>query len=276
MRPSDRRAQEIAGKIAQATGRKIEINVVHSLRGDRKQAEAGTNGKTITLGRGLLETLDDDELAAVIAHEVAHFEIREKNEKQYDTEEKRPGIGESLEQMDQKLKNSGAGSGFRALAQIATLGIGLVGGHIIAKSNRREIEKEADKKAVEILYKLGFRSDAGVDALEKMDDRRNLRSSFLEEVLATHPVTNERAEEIRKTADSIKPETAEEECQGDCEDQEISCEDCSCPETCCDKCHETECWGYCEDPEMTCEDCGCPKSCCEKCCESNSDFNEEK
>jgi len=58
-------------------------------------------------------------------------------------------------------------------------------------------------------------------------------------------------------------------CYGDCYDEDVACEDCRCSVDCCERCG---CSGDCEDDDVACEDCRCLESCCEN-CDGNNKFN---
>lgn len=68
---------------------------------------------------------------------------------------------------------------------------------------------------------------------------------------------------VRGIMDEEELAEKEDECMGDCHDEDVSCKECHCPESCCVHCGL--CWGDCHDRDIDCDDCRCPEECCEGC-----------
>src|ERR1035438_6533397 len=70
------RIGKIATRIRETSGVDFWVTEVDDINGDRVQAIADGHNNSIQITRTLAEKLDDDELAYVLGHEVAHLERR--------------------------------------------------------------------------------------------------------------------------------------------------------------------------------------------------------
>lgn len=192
--------EKVKRKIGEASGKDFVVEVVKSIGGDANQAQAQTDGFTVKIGKGLVDNLDEDELASVIAHEVAHLEKRAKKNADKEEEVGFESFKKNINKMDESLRSSGAGVFVRTIAQIAVVGIGVAGGIAIAQGKRRKSEEAADSRAVDILHEAGYDPEATVRVLEKYDRKAHRRRGFLEDVLSTHPETGERIRNIQEKA----------------------------------------------------------------------------
>lgn len=197
---SERKLENVKRRILEASGHDFIVVVVESIDGDKKQAQAQVDGKTIKICKGIIEDLDEDELAGIIAHEVAHLEKRTEKNSRKEMEIGIEDVEVELKKINESMKNSGTGKIARIIAQVAVVGIGVIGGTVIAKGESRKNEDVADSRAVDILYKAGYNPESGADALEKIDNQRYRRRGLLEDVLSTHSETKERTKKIREKA----------------------------------------------------------------------------
>lgn len=192
------RLEDVKRKIREASGKDFVVEVVESIDGDRKQAQAQVDGKTVKITKGMINnsSLDEDELAGIIAHEVAHLEKRTEMNNRNREEEDTESIGASLDKFNERMKTSGLGAIIRTIVLVATIGAGVA----VSKGRSRENEDAADSRAVDILHKAGYNPEALGDGLKKIDRYANRRSGFLEDVLSSHPETRERIIKIREKA----------------------------------------------------------------------------
>lgn len=167
---------------------KWEVNVEKS---DELNAYCMPGGKIMVLS-GLVEKLNatDDELAAVIGHEIAHA-LREHGR----------------ERMSQAYVQQ---FGLQALAAFAT---GTAGGLAVqaagtgsqlffALPNGREQEREADKMGLELAAHAGFNPDAAVTLWQKMSAQsKNSPPEFL----STHPASENRIADLKALAPKVRP-----------------------------------------------------------------------
>lgn len=171
-----------------ATKWKWEVNVEQN---DELNAYCMPGGKIMVLS-GLVEKLNatDDELAAVIGHEIAHA-LREHGR----------------ERMSQAYVQQ---FGLQALAAFAT---GTAGGVAVqaagagsqlffALPNGREQEREADRMGLELAARAGFNPDAAVTLWQKMAAQSK---SSPPEFFSTHPASENRIAELKALAPKVRP-----------------------------------------------------------------------
>jgi len=141
----------------------------------------------------LLETDEESELAAVLAHEVAHVTQRH---------------------IARGLENQGRASLVSTAAMLVAILLGAIGGvpadatmgAVTAAQNlavqsqisfTRENEYEADRIGIGILSAAGFDPESMADFFETMGRRTQLGPDQVPELLRTHPVTSNRIAEAR-------------------------------------------------------------------------------
>ena len=164
---------------ARLQGKSLTIIVV---KGDIPNAFA-IPGRRIVLFSGLIDLADDaDMLAGVLAHEMAHAELRHPIR----------GVVHQL----------GVGSVIGLLFGDST--IASAGQIALALSYTRDIEREADARGVEILREAGLRADGLSRFLDKIDHDKSLKV-LLPDFLSTHPDLPER---VAATAQPATGETA--------------------------------------------------------------------
>lgn len=171
-----------------ATKWKWEVNVE---KNDQLNAYCMPGGKIMVLS-GLVEKLNatDDELGAVIGHEIAHA-LREHGR----------------ERMSQAYVQQ---FGLQALASIiggtagsmAAQGAGLGSQLFFSLPNGREQEREADKMGLELSARAGFNPDAAVTLWQKMSaNNKGAQPEFL----STHPASENRIKDLQALAPKVKP-----------------------------------------------------------------------
>jgi predicted Zn-dependent protease len=151
----------------------------------------------------LLETATESELAAVLAHEVAHVTQRH--------------IARGLENQSRaNLVSTAATLAAILLGAVAGVGSDATMGAISAAQNlaiqsqisfTRENEHEADRVGIGILASAGFDPDAMAAFFDTMGRRTQLGPNQMPELLRTHPVTSTRIAEARDRAAQQPPVT---------------------------------------------------------------------
>ena len=144
----------------------------------------------------LLETRSESELAAVLAHEVAHVTQRH--------------IARGLENQSRaSLVSTAATLAAILLGAVAGVPTDATMGAISAAQNlaiqsqisfTRENEYEADRIGIGLLTSAGFEPDAMASFFETMGRRTQLGPDRVPELLRTHPVTSSRIAEARGRA----------------------------------------------------------------------------
>lgn len=193
------RVRAIANRLIAATGAfrpdapgwRWEVNV---LSGKDVNAWCMPGGK-IAVYTGLLDKVQptDDELAAVIGHEIAHA-LRE-----HGREKAGQAMGINL-----AAAIGGAILGSR-LGVDPSLGqnvLGTVGDLAFMRPNSREMEQEADRIGVELAARAGYDPHAAITLWEKM---RRVSESEPPQWLSTHPSHEARIGDLRGNADRVEP-----------------------------------------------------------------------
>jgi Zn-dependent protease with chaperone function len=169
-----------------APGWKWEVNVVSS---PEVNAWCMPGGK-IAVYTGIMEKLKltDDELAAIIGHEIAHA-LREH------------GRERASQQMAQGLAVGviGAAVGLGGLGQDLA---GLVADVTFGLPYSREFEREADRIGVELAARGGFDPRAAVTLWQKM---AQAGGGGTPEFLSTHPSDQSRIQDVQAYAQRVMP-----------------------------------------------------------------------
>jgi predicted Zn-dependent protease len=144
----------------------------------------------------LLATEDENELAAVIAHEVSHVTQRHMARSMYDSQ--KTSIVSLATMLAALLLGAAADMPGDAMAGVMTASQ--------AAAMQRQInftranEQEADRVGMEVLSRAGFDPDAMANFFEKLAKRYGVAEQGIPEMLQTHPVTSSRIAEARARA----------------------------------------------------------------------------
>jgi len=192
------RVRGIAGRLVPATavfrpdapGWRWEVNVISS---NDLNAWCMPGGK-MAVYTGLMEklALTDDELAAVMGHEIAHA-LREHG---------REKVGQSAG-VDLAATIGGVIGAYYGVD--SSVGKGLVGaaGELaFMRPNSRGMEQEADRIGVELAARAGYDPYAAISLWEKMG---RASGSSTPQWLSTHPSNETRLSDLRVYADRVKP-----------------------------------------------------------------------
>ena len=165
-----------------------EVNVE---KNDQLNAYCMPGGK-IMVYSGLVEKINatDDELGAVIGHEIAHALREHGRERMSQAYVQQFGL--------QALAAFVTGSAGGAAVQAAGMGSQL----FFAMPNGREQEREADKMGLELAARAGYNPDAAVTLWEKMSAQSK---SAPPEFLSTHPASANRIADLKALAPKVRP-----------------------------------------------------------------------
>lgn len=171
---------------------KWEVNVDKS---DQVNAYCMPGGKIMVL-TGLIDQLKatDDELGAVIGHEIAHALREHGRERMSQAYIQQFGL-QALGAILTKGTSTTVGN---ASVQAAGLGSQL----FFALPNGREQEREADKIGLELSARAGFNPDAAITLWQKMSA---LGGAKPPEFFSTHPANESRIAELRTLVPKVKP-----------------------------------------------------------------------
>lgn len=165
-----------------------EVNVEQN---DQLNAYCMPGGKIMVLS-GLVEKINatDDELAAVIGHEIAHALREHGRERMSQAYVQQFGL--------QALASMIGGSLGSAAAQGAGLGSQL----FFSLPNGREQERESDRMGLELAARAGYNPDAAVTLWQKMGAQSKSAPS---EFFSTHPSSANRIADLKALAPKMYP-----------------------------------------------------------------------
>lgn len=188
---ANRLIAQVATFRADATKWNWEVNIEKS---EQVNAYCMPGGKIMVL-TGLIDKLHatDDELAAVIGHEIAHA-LREHGRERMSQSYVQQF---SLQALGLFLSGSSAVVG-NASMQAASLGSKL----FFALPNSREQEREADRIGLELAARAGYSPDAAVSLWQKMKAQSGAKQA---EFLSTHPANESRIAELQTLIPSVMP-----------------------------------------------------------------------
>jgi len=192
------RVRAIAGRLipptavfrTDAPGWRWETNVISS---NDLNAWCMPGGK-MAVYTGLIDklALTDDELAAVMGHEIAHA-LREHG---------REKVGQATG-IDLAATIGGViGAYYGVDANVGKSVLGAAGELAFMRPNSRGMEQEADRIGVELAARAGFDPHAAISLWEKM---ARVSGSSTPQWLSTHPSHESRLADLRIYADRVQP-----------------------------------------------------------------------
>ena len=174
-----------------APGWRWEVNVLAS-----KDVNAWCMpGGKIAVYTGLLDKVHptDDELAAVIGHEIAHALREHGREKAGQA----MGIGVAA-----AIGGAIIGSRYGIDPSLGQSVLDTAGDLAFMRPNSREMEQEADRIGVELAARAGYEPHAAITLWEKM---RRVSDGESPKLLSTHPSHATRIADLRTYADRVAP-----------------------------------------------------------------------
>lgn len=138
---------------------------------------------------GLMDIMDDNELIAVIGHEIGHVN-------NHDSRDAMKAIYKKEALMDAAASQS------NTVAAISESQLGKIGSAMIDSKHSRKQEAEADLFAYEFMKKNGYDVNAEESAfriLAKMSE--GSESSFIGKMMSSHPDSTQRAEDAKARAE---------------------------------------------------------------------------
>lgn len=183
------RVEAIGRKIAAVSDRKDLTYHFKALKNEDVNALSAPGGY-VYVNTGLIEKADDDELAAVIAHEVGHIAAR------HSVQAIQANMATSLISalVFSQVKTK------KEVQQASALAV-----NVIMLGYSRDDEFEADKLGVRYAYYAGFDPDGMASFLEKMQ-KENRENPFDKALvyLRSHPLYSERIEKVRAYSAYLK------------------------------------------------------------------------
>ena len=176
----------VGDRLAQQGGRQLDYTF-YVVNTDVINAFAVPGGY-VYINRGLIERTDNlSELAGVLAHEIAHVELRH-------------GV-EQMESMQRAQLGLALGSILLGPPQGATAAAVQVGAGLYFASNSREAENEADALAIPLLIGGGVHPRGLVTFFNELIAERERAPSSLEQWFSTHPLTEDRIAAVEARID---------------------------------------------------------------------------
>lgn len=169
-----------------------EVNVEQN---DEVNAYCMPGGK-IMVFTGLIDKLKatDDELAAVIGHEIAHALREHGRERMSIAAVQEVGLAGLAALAGTAKSQTAAAAGVQAAALGSTL--------FFALPNSREQEREADRIGLELAARAGYDPNAAVSLWQKMEQQN---SGAPPEFLSTHPSNSARIADLRGMIPAMLP-----------------------------------------------------------------------
>jgi metalloprotease len=137
---------------------------------------------------GLMDIMDDNELLAVIGHEIGHVANQDTRDAIKAAYKKEALIDIAASQSDK-------------IAKISDSQLGKIGTTLIDRKFSRKQESEADTYSYDFMKKNGYNVNAVASAfsiLAKLSEGKE--ASFIEKLMSSHPDAKLRAEEAKKRA----------------------------------------------------------------------------
>ncbi len=194
-----RRVHLVAGRLvsasvvfrADAPKWRWEANVITS---NELNAWCMPGGK-IAVYTGLIDrlALSDDELAAVMGHEIAHA-LREHGRE-------KAGQAQGLN-IATSLGGAILGAYLGIGSGVGQQALGAVGDYAFMRPNSREMEQEADRIGVELAARAGYDPRAAIRLWEKME---RLSQGTVPEWMSTHPSHESRIADLREYVERVMP-----------------------------------------------------------------------
>lgn len=163
------RPERIAEKLQKVTGTNYPVKIIQS---DNLNGWADENSILITSGS--VDSLDDDELAYLISHEISHNRNQHKSQR--------------VQRIKGLLDSMDGTTGLIGWAIVGVLG------HGINRSADRTEEYAADEEAKETMQKAGYNPEKAADAVQKIDPQYNNQGGLF----STHPSTSNRIERLKR------------------------------------------------------------------------------
>jgi putative metalloprotease len=139
---------------------------------------------------GLMDIMDDNELLAVIGHEIGHVANHDSRDAMKAAYRKEALIDIAASQSDK-------------LAAVTDSQLGKLGSIMIDSKHSRKQESEADLFSYDFMKRNGYNVNAVESAfsiLAKMSE--GTEASFLDKMMSSHPDSKDRAENAKKKAES--------------------------------------------------------------------------
>ena len=139
---------------------------------------------------GLMDIMDDNQLLAVIGHEIGHVANRDTKDAMKAAYKKAALIGAISSQSDK-------------LAKVTNSQLGQIGNAMLDSKHSRKQETEADDYSYNFMKKNGYDVNAVEAAFKILADMSgNAQSNFLTQMMSSHPDPKDRADKAKAKAEA--------------------------------------------------------------------------
>lgn len=179
------RLKKVFGKHATENGLALNFKV-YKLK--EVNAFASADG-SVRVYAGLMDIMDDNELLAVIGHEIGHVANHDSRDAVKAAYKKEALIDVAASQSDK-------------VAAVTDSQLGKIGNALIDSKHSRKQESEADTYSYDFMKRHGYNVNAVESAfniLAKLSEGKE--ASFIERMLSSHPDSKERAAEAKARAE---------------------------------------------------------------------------
>ena len=184
------RVNRVAPRIIRAAGGNPAEWEVQVFKSDQLNAFALPGGK-IGIYTGILDIMEnDDQIAAVLGHEVAHVNFNHSGERYSQTAAAQTALAAG---------SAVVGGSQTGVAAMQALGLGAQVGVLLPFSRKHELE--ADKFGVRYMARAGYEPDEAVRFWEKMSAQKN---GAPPEFLSTHPSDATRIAQLKREIALLK------------------------------------------------------------------------
>ena len=180
------RLNRIGQRVARASLRPNLVYRFHAFRDKEINAFSGPGGH-IYVTTALMNLATDDELAAVLSHEVSHVVARHSLKTIQQSQTLR-GLAD--------LFGSVTGLAGDTAQEVGTMAATIAAGGLLAVHNREE-EREADFLGLHSLRKAGYNPQAMVTMFQKIQNAGGKDGNLINAIFADHPDVDERIENTR-------------------------------------------------------------------------------
>jgi len=186
------RMNRVAPRIIAAAGGNPAEWEVEVFQSDQLNAFALPGGK-IGFYTGILDLMEnDDQIAAVMGHEVAHVNYEHASKRAGRAAQTQFGLG---------LAGSALSGSANANLWMSALGLGAQVGNALPFS--RSHESEADKVGLRYMVRAGYNPEAAVNFWQKMSEAKG-EGSAPPEFLSTHPADATRIRQLKEEIELIR------------------------------------------------------------------------
>ncbi|MDR3548174.1 MAG: M48 family metalloprotease [Candidatus Pacebacteria bacterium] len=193
------RVKAISTKIQGVAKTAYPIRVFPHIGGDTMRAQANGTNKSIDLTARLIDTLNDSELAYVIAHEVAHFANKDWK-RMADAMGQHNGLAHDA--YHEMFKDRKAGLFQKTLSILGFMAFDIATSHVTKAQVSQGHETDADDLAMVLVQKAGYDPRKAVSALAALYGGHLPDPDLLNRVLTTitssHPTARKRVERMKK------------------------------------------------------------------------------